>query len=111
MFQAPWGRECNFCTLETDPSRASLTLGYATTVSSRRPDPGSGGHLRRPLRGTRCPRPLPPGLVEHAITRLAEQKLLEVHAPRGERLGWLDLDLTLVRSEQAPANLPIADTP
>ncbi len=53
---------------------------------------------------------IPSGIVEHAVTRLAEQKLVEVQSPRHGRLGCIDLDPVLVRSDDVPANLPVEGT-
>jgi len=47
-----------------------------------------------------------PALVEHSLTRLGEQRLVEVHAPTHGRLGCVEFGSVLVRGEAAPANLP-----
>ena len=50
---------------------------------------------------------LTPGLIEHALTHLAETKLLEYHAPRLGQLGTIELGTVFVRLEAAPDNLPV----
>jgi len=47
-----------------------------------------------------------PALVEHSLTRLAEQKLVEVHAPPRGQLGCIEFGPVLVRGDATPANLP-----
>lgn len=47
---------------------------------------------------------MPPGLVEHAITRLSEQKVIEAHPPEHGRLPWIDLDPVLILEHEAPAS-------
>lgn len=50
---------------------------------------------------------MPPGLVEHAITRLSEQKIIEAHPPEHGRLPWIDLDPVLVRQDEVSATQPL----
>jgi hypothetical protein len=48
-----------------------------------------------------------PTLVEHSLTRLAEQKLVEIMPPRHGTLGCIEFGPVLVRGEMAPENLPV----
>ncbi|MCC7537467.1 MAG: hypothetical protein IT379_14685 [Deltaproteobacteria bacterium] len=50
---------------------------------------------------------LTPKLVEHALSHLAETKLLEFHAPRINQLGTIELGTLFVRQDAAPQNLPV----
>lgn len=53
---------------------------------------------------------MPPGLVEQAITRLSEQKIIEAHPPDHGRLPWIDLDPVLVLQDDVSVNLPSSDS-
>lgn len=48
-----------------------------------------------------------PTLVEHALSRLTEQKLVEIMPPRHGTLGCIEFGPVLVRGEMAPENLPM----
>lgn len=50
---------------------------------------------------------LTPGLVEHALSHLAETKLLEYHPPRGTQFGTIELGTMFVRASSVPENLPV----